>query len=188
MIYLASQSPRRRELLKQINIPFRTVSVEINETPRADESPRDYVKRMAMEKAQHALAADMKFPLLAADTTVVCGTRIFGKPADKADFLQMMQILGGNTHQVMTSVAVAATGREAKIRLCISEVKFKPVSNLVAQRYWETGEPRDKAGGYGIQGLGAIFIEQIHGSYSGIMGLPLYETAELLSEFGVYSI
>ncbi len=192
MIYLASQSPRRRELLEQIAIAYKTVSVEIEETPIAGEKPRDYVKRMAIEKATHAHEPGMAFPLLAADTAVVCKERILGKPANKQDFLDMMQLLGNRSHQVFTAIAVISgnddSGQVIKTRLSSSQVKFRAISASEASLYWQSGEPADKAGGYGIQGLGAVFIEEIQGSYSGIMGLPLFETAELLTEFGVYSL
>ena len=192
MIYLASQSPRRRELLEQIHIPHQVVKVDIDETPLARESPAEYVVRLAIEKARHAHRPDMTKPLLAADTTVTCDEHILGKPTNKAHFLEMMSLLSNRTHQVLTAIAVTGNNNEAvsepvvKTRLSVSEVRFRKVGETEALAYWDNGEPRDKAGGYGIQGLGAIFIEEIRGSYSGIMGLPLYETAELLAEFGVY--
>jgi septum formation protein len=183
MIYLASQSPRRRELLSQIGISYELVSVDIDETPKVDEDPADYVIRMAVEKARHAWHRDMRKPLLAADTTVVADGRILGKPADRDDFLQMIDLLSGNTHQVMTAIAVS--NGQVKSRLNVSEVSFRPVSRSEAERYWATGEPADKAGGYAIQGLAAVFISRVSGSYSGVMGLPLFETAELLHEYDV---
>jgi len=194
MIYLASQSPRRRELLDQIGIVHKVIKVDIDEKPLANEKPEDYVIRIASAKARAAYSADMQQPLLAADTTVTSNDRILGKPANQADFLKMMQLLSDTTHQVLTAIAV--TGRsldqaseiKTMTRLSCSQVSFRKLSNTEMLNYWNNGEPRDKAGGYGIQGLGAVFIEHIEGSYSGIMGLPLYETAELLSEFGVYSL
>ncbi len=190
MIYLASQSPRRRELLEQIHIPFQAVAVDIDETPLKNETPGNYVIRMAFEKAQQAYRPEMQMPLLAADTTVVCKKRILGKPANEAAFLEMMKLLSNQAHQVMTAVAVTDSIEPEAVKTClsVSEVRFRKITDAEASHYWLSGEPCDKAGGYGIQGLGAIFIEEIHGSYSGIMGLPLCETAKLLSEFGVYSI
>jgi septum formation protein len=190
MIYLASQSPRRKQLLEQINIPHQSIHVDIDETPHPHELPQDYVTRMAIEKVRHAHPLSQHFPVLAADTSVICDGRILGKPVDETDFMRMMQLLGNRTHQVLTAVAVMAPlpDTAVKTRLSSSEVSFRSISEQEAMHYWKSGEPCDKAGGYGIQGLGAVFIKEIHGSYSGIMGLPLYETAELLSEFGVYSI
>ena len=188
MIYLASQSPRRQELLQQINIPFQVVSVDIDETPLKNEKPRDYVIRMATEKARHAHRDNMSMPLLAADTSVICDEHILGKPEDKTDFLRMMSLLSNRSHQVLTAVAVIGEPGHLSTRLSVSEVSFRIISKTEATAYWESGEPSDKAGGYGIQGLGAVFIKKIQGSYSGIMGLPIFETSELLSEFGVYSI
>lgn len=194
MIYLASQSPRRRELLEQIGISHTVIKVEVDENPLPDEKPEDYVIRIASEKARAAFSADMQQPLLAADTTVTSNGRILGKPANEADFVKMMQLLNGKTHEVLTAIAVIGSSPdqadEIKIltRLSRSKVSFRKLSEKEILNYWQNGEPRDKAGGYGIQGLGAVFIKHIEGSYSGIMGLPLYETAELLSEFGVYSI
>ena len=194
MIYLASQSPRRRELLEQIGISHKVIKVDIDENPLPDETPEDYVVRIASEKARAAFTADMQQPLLAADTTVTCNGQILGKPANQADFVNMMQLLSGKTHEVLTAIAVTASspnqtdGIKTITRLSRSKVSFRALSEKEILNYWENGEPRDKAGGYGIQGLGAVFIKHIQGSYSGIMGLPLYETAELLSEFGVYSI
>ncbi len=183
MIYLASQSPRRQQLLTQIGVSFELVNVEIDETPIPGELPSDYVLRMAAGKAREAWQPQMKKPLLAADTSVVADNKILGKPADEDEFMAMMQTLSGATHQVLSAVAVI--NGEMRSRLNISDVSFRNISNAEARRYWQSGEPADKAGGYGIQGLAAIFINNISGSYSGVMGLPLYETAELLQDFNV---
>ncbi len=190
MIYLASQSPRRQELLSQIGIEFELVHAEIDETPLAHETPRHYVERMAIEKALNAFNNNMSNPLLAADTSVICEGKILGKPQNEKDFLKMFQQLSNNQHQVMTAVAV--TDRKAatavRTRVSVSEVFFRKITTTEALHYWLSGEPADKAGGYGIQGKGAVFIKQIVGSYSGIMGLPLFETDELLKEFEIFSL
>jgi len=185
MIYLASQSPRRRELLEQINVSFQLVAVAIDETPLSNESPEDFVIRMALEKARAAWRRDMQKPLLSADTIVIIDGQIIGKPKNKDDFLNIMQSLSARTHQVMTAVAMTSADKAADYRLNVSEVSFRDISSLEAERYWRSREPQDKAGGYAVQGLGALFIREIRGSYSGIMGLPLFETAELLAEFNV---
>lgn len=187
MIYLASQSPRRSELLQQIGISFQKLPVEIDESPAPAESARDYVVRMASEKAHQAYAETGKGPVLAADTTVVCNNRIFGKPRNQDHFQEMMRLLSQNTHQVMTAVTVV-DGKQAWSAFSCSDVTFRAITQQEILHYWQTGEPHDKAGGYAIQGHGAIFIQEIRGSYSGIMGLPIYETAELLSYFGVNSL
>lgn len=184
MIYLASKSPRRQELLQQIGIDFELVAVEIDESPLPGESAESYVKRMAIEKSSHAWQDHMNKPLLSADTTVVVEGNILGKPTDEADFKNMMKQLSGQTHKVMTAIAVTLDGKTDS-KTSISEVSFRHLTEMEIHRYWQSGEPHDKAGGYAVQGLGAIFIEQISGSYSGIMGLPLFETAELLQAFGV---
>lgn len=186
MIYLASKSPRRRELLDQIGIKYQCVDVDIDETPLTQEDPAQYVIRMAQQKAQQAYQKNMTMPLLAADTCVVCDHLILGKPENQAHFLEIMELLSDRQHQVMTAIAV--TNGTSQTRLSVSQVTFKKIKPIEAINYWKSGEPLDKAGGYGIQGKAAIFIKEIHGSYSGIMGLPLYETSELLAEFGVYSL
>lgn len=192
MIYLASQSPRRRELLEQIGIAHKVIKVDIDETPAENETPQEYVVRMAVEKARHAYIQHQELPLLAADTSVIFQDRIMGKPVNRQDFLEMMQLLSNQTHQVLTAIAVTGSNNTEsqilKTRLSTSHVTFRNIPEVEATQYWQTGEPRDKAGGYGIQGLGAVFIREIKGSYSGIMGLPLYETADLLAEFGVHTL
>ncbi len=186
LIYLVSQSPRRRELLWQLGIEHEVVVTEIDEAPYANEAPEHYVTRMALEKARAGRAglAAVDKPLLGADTSVVVGGEILGKPNDEADARQMLHRLAGRTHRVISGVALVDRSSEAS-RLSVSRVTFRAISDEEAAGYWRSGEPRDKAGGYGIQGLGALFIERLDGSYSGVMGLPLFETAALLHDFGV---
>jgi septum formation protein len=185
-IYLASASPRRRELLQQIGVRFRVAATAVDESVLAQEAPRHYVERLALAKAQAAWQ-DLKqdrVPVLAADTTVVADGTIMGKPADRDDYERMMRLLSGRSHEVLTAIALrTATGIES--RLCVSEVVFRAIDAGEIERYWRTGEPSDKAGGYAIQGLGAVFITGLRGSFSGVMGLPLFETAQLLDEAGV---
>jgi septum formation protein len=182
-IYLASQSPRRRELLQQIGVSHEVLQVSVDETPRTGEAAAEYVLRLALAKAEAGARQSRRLPVLAADTAVVLGDRILGKPADRTEAIAMLQCLAGRTHKVLTGVALHH-GRSDS-RLSVSRVTFRPISEQEALAYWATGEPADKAGGYGIQGRGALFISQLQGSYSGVMGLPLFETAELLQRAGV---
>jgi len=189
-IYLASQSPRRRELLEQIGIYPKVVTADIDECPHPNEAPAEYVIRLALEKAGavHAmLNEDEMLPVLAADTSVVVENKILGKPQNSDDALAMMQQLSGRTHKVLTGVALV-DGKKISSRLSVNNVTFRPVNKEEAQAYWESGEPQDKAGGYAIQGLGAMFISRLEGSYSGVMGLPLFETADLLQSAGVNTL
>lgn len=185
-LILASGSPRRSRLLAQIGVPHEVRAVGLDESRREREAPRDYVRRLAREKAEAALAVtDIRNrAVLAADTAVVLGDQVFGKPADEREAVAMLIQLGGRTHDVLTAVALAANGvwRTAD---STSRVTFRPLTEADCRRYWTTGEPVDKAGGYAIQGLAAVFITQVEGSYSGVMGLPLYETALLLEAAGV---
>ncbi len=186
-IYLASRSPRRRELLTQIGVRFAVVEAEVDETRHPGEHPEDYVLRVALEKARQAhaaLPADDSRPVLGADTTVVVGEHILGKPATLEDCLAMMQALSGRSHRVLTAVALIAPDGE-RTDLSESRVTFRSLTHDECLRYWLTGEPQDKAGGYGIQGLGALFIAGLNGSYSGVMGLPLFETGRLLGQAGI---
>jgi septum formation protein len=187
MIYLASKSPRRQELLKQIGIEFKLVNADIDETPLDNELALDYVNRIAVEKALFAASNYPDKPLLAADTTVVCKNAILGKPRDQAHYQEMMTCLSGNSHQVITAVAITQGSDRDTIATTVStsEVNFRELMPSEIEAYWQTGEPIDKAGGYAIQGMAAAFISNIHGSYSGIMGLPLFETAELLKKFAI---
>ena len=186
LIRLASISPRRRELLAQIGVPHVVTGAHIDESTHAGESPRDYVERMARTKALTVWEQDSSLPVLAADTTVVLDDVIFGKPKDKADCLRMLATLSGRTHQVLTAVALASRTGIA-LQVSVSDVRFRTLSPEECTAYWETGEPRDKAGAYAIQGRAAVFIQSLSGSYSGVMGLPLFETAELLSAANVPS-
>ncbi|MBA1444666.1 MAG: Maf family nucleotide pyrophosphatase [Chromatiales bacterium] len=186
VVLLASRSPRRAELLVQIGVSYSVVDIEVDETPRDQESPEAYVLRLAVEKAQAGRGlwtASSRLPVLAADTAVVVDERILGKPRDRQDSLEMMALLSGRTHHVYTGVALAGNRTDAGISR--SEVVFRQISPQEAAAYWASGEPRDKAGGYAIQGLGAMFVCELHGSYSGVMGLPLYETADLLRDAGI---
>ncbi|MCK5521870.1 MAG: septum formation inhibitor Maf [Thiomargarita sp.] len=183
MIYLASLSPRRCELLEQIHVKYQQVAVNVDETPQAQEEPQDYVIRLALAKARAGQKMFTTYPVLGADTTIVCHGQIFGKPNDKDDAKQMLKQFSGRSHQVMTAVALVTTIE--RVRLSISKVYFRQLTESEIEAYIATGEPFDKAGSYAIQGHGSIFIKRIEGSYSGIMGLPLYETAMLLAEIGI---
>lgn len=194
-IYLASQSPRRRELLKQIGVHFELLllraysprRIDVDETPHPDETPEAYVQRLSQEKAQLGFDT-LSFrhlrphPVLAADTTVTLDGRIFGKPADAKQAADMLRELSGREHQVLTAVAVAMDQR-VEVLLSSSTVRFTKLSDERIRRYVQNHEYADKAGGYAIQGQAGAFIEHIAGSYSGVMGLPLFETVQLLQRF-----
>ncbi len=183
-IYLASRSPRRRELLSQMAVEFAVIATDVDESVLPGELPQDYVQRIAVEKARAGvslLASDDKKPVLAADTAVIVDQTIFGKPVNDDDAKRMLKLLSGHSHQVMTAVALASDS-ELKTALCVSEVHFAAMTEAEIDWYIQTGEGRDKAGSYAVQGLGAIFIDQIQGSYSGIMGLPVRETGQLLMQ------
>ncbi len=184
-IILASASPRRQELLRQIGVLFDQRVAEIDESPRDNESADAYVLRLALEKARavHARLGDDGPLVLGADTAVVVDDVILGKPRDEAHAAAMLRQLAGREHRVLSAVALVGC-REAG-RISESRVRFRPLTDEEIAAYWRSGEPADKAGGYAIQGLGAVFIEQLHGSYSGVMGLPVFETAQLLKEFGI---
>ncbi len=184
MIILASGSPRRRELLRQIWVTHRVSPVDIPETALPHETPEAFVRRIALEKARAGHALHPGQPVLAADTCVVLDGQILGKPEDEHHAMEMLQALSGRVHEVFSGVALIADGDE-NYRLSRSQVRFRPITEAEARNYWATGEPADKAGGYAIQGLGALFVEHIAGSYSGIMGLPLFETGELLTKAGL---
>lgn len=189
MIYLASQSPRRAELLAQIGVEFQQFAVNIDESALPEESPEALVQRLALQKAQAGWAktnADRlpEAPVLGSDTIVLCEGEVLGKPTDKLDGLRMLRLLAAYPHQVLTSVAlVSAAGSD--VLTSVNKVAFRCLSEAEIEAYWETGEPLDKAGGYGIQGAAAVFIESLEGSYSSVMGLPLYETAQLLAQHDV---
>jgi septum formation protein len=193
-IYLASKSPRRRELLRQVGIEFELLlnEIEVNEDVQPGEAPYDYVARVTRDKAERARQTMMQRqlpvrPVLAADTTVVVDTEILGKPVDMHDAARMMRRLSGRTHQVLTSVAVAYGEQLWQITQS-SDVEFASLSEESIAAYCDTPEPYDKAGGYGIQGPAAIFITHIAGSYSGIAGLPLFETVQLLHKADMHTL
>jgi septum formation protein len=184
LLTLASVSPRRRELLERIGVAHVVSAADIDETVQPGEVPADYVVRMACAKARAVRARRTDLPVLAADTTVVLDGVILAKPRDRADAIAMLGRLSGRTHQVLTAVALA-TASGVAFRLSTSEVRMRAVTPEECAAYWETGEPRDKAGGYAIQGRGALYIEHLSGSFSGVMGLPLYETGQLLAAAGI---
>ena len=189
-LFLASGSPRRRELLTQIGVPFQVVSASIDETPLPDECPAAYVERLARAKAragrEHLLGSSVSAPfcVLGADTAVVLDDQILGKPVDEANALSMLMALSGREHEVLTAIAILAAER-CETRVVRSRVSFRTISQQEAAQYWASGEPQDKAGGYAIQGLAAVFVAGLNGSYSGVVGLPVCETAELLGQFGI---
>lgn len=180
LIHLASASPRRAELLRQIGLQFSVCPVDIPEVALPDEAPQDFVERLSLAKAR----ASGLLPVLGADTAVVLDGEILGKPRDRRDGLDMLARLSGREHQVLTGVALlTATGES--LRVSRSRVWFRSIAPDEREAYWETGEPADKAGGYGIQGLAAAFVARLDGSYSGVMGLPLFETMDLLRAAGI---
>ena len=184
-IILASASPRRRELLEQLAVNFSVMPADIDETPRNNELPSSYVMRMAREKAQAILAAQTveNAVVIGSDTSVVMENQIFGKPENKQHAIDMLSSLSGATHQVLTAVTVAGA-KQSFDALSQSDVTFRRLSADELEHYWSTKEPLGKAGGYAIQGFAARFIQHLSGSYSGVMGLPLFETASLLTEYG----
>jgi septum formation protein len=185
MLILASSSPRRRELLDQIGVTYRVQPVAVDETPREGESPEAFARRMALEKARAGwMAQGTGLPVLGADTVVTLDGVILGKPADRAEALHMLGRLSGSTHRVLSAVALKHGGREA-VRLSETRVRFRTLAPEEIAAYWDSGEPADKAGAYGVQGLGALFVEHLEGSYTGVVGLPLYETGQLLEAFGI---
>jgi septum formation protein len=184
LLCLASASPRRRELLAQLGVPHVLAVPDIDERVLTGESAADYVVRMARAKARIVHPWGEGLPVLAADTTVLIDERICGKPANAEDGIAVLLQLSGRSHEVLTAVALAARG-EVNHRLSRSVVHFRHLSLTEAIAYWNTGEPQDKAGSYAVQGHGAAFVEHLSGSYSGVMGLPLFETAELLAAAGI---
>jgi len=196
-IYLASTSPRRRELLRQIGVGFdvlafrsgeRGEDADVDETPLPGEAVERYVERLALAKAEAGVRRVLwrrlpQRPVLAADTALEVDGDIIGKPVDAAAAHAILSRLSGRSHRVLTAVAVG-DGRRIRSRLSVSEVRFRPLGEDDIRHYIACGEPMDKAGAYGIQGRAAVFVEEIRGSYSGIMGLPLFETAQLLDAFG----
>ncbi len=188
-LILASTSPRRKELLQQIGIRFTQLSIDINEDVLVDEIPEHYVLRLAAAKAAtgfQQLTSDRQQTavVLAADTTVVCEGRILAKPESLAHSIEILQQLSGQEHQVMTAIGLHCRDKTQQ-QVVITKVKFREISKKEIEAYWSSGEPQDKAGSYGIQGLGAVFVESIDGSYSNVVGLPLCETAQLLNQFNI---
>jgi septum formation protein len=197
-LYLASRSPRRRELLTQIGVRFDSLvfrgppreDAEVDEIPLWNETPSDYVQRLAKVKALHGLclvrAREMTpQPVLAADTAIEFKGKIIGKPSDTVHAAEMLKRFSGRVHHVLTAVTLA-DGERAESALSASEVVFSTLSENEIHRYVESGDPMDKAGAYGIQGYAALFVERLSGSYSGVMGLPLFETGQLLKRFGFF--
>ncbi len=184
VLRLASASPRRRQLLELIGVPHLVTPADIDETPRAGEAGVDYVLRLAREKAVAVRTKHPDLPVLAADTTVHVDGHILEKPVDETDCMRMLSLLSGRTHQVFTGLCVAGTAPPA-LMVATSEVTFRKISRDEMRAYWASGEPRGKAGAYAIQGFGAVFVSNIAGSYTGVMGLPLFETAEALRMHGV---
>jgi septum formation protein len=188
MLHLASQSPRRRQLLEQIGVPFAMLDVDVLEQRAEGESPHDYVSRVARDKARAGWAgldrqADDAV-VLGADTEVVLDDHVFGKPQDAGEAAAMLRRLSGRTHAVITVVWLVGATRELRAE-CVSQVRFATLDEPTIAAYVASGEPFGKAGAYAIQGRGATLVEHLQGSYSGVMGLPVFETARLLREFGV---
>lgn len=184
-LLLASGSPRRRELLEQIGVRFGVIRHEVDETPRTAEVPEDYVRRMAEEKASSGAAlCGAQNPVLGADTAVIRDDAILGKPRDREHALSMLRSLSGRTHRVCSAVSLSIAGR-LQTRLSVTTVRFRDLEERELEAYWRTGEPTGKAGAYAIQGIAAVFVSSIEGSYTGVVGLPLAETAELLRAAGV---
>ena len=182
-IYLASRSPRRQELLRQAGISFAVLDSGVDERRGPGQTPAQYAVAMALIKAR-AVTPRENVPVLGADTDVVVDDHILGKPAGRDDAMAMLRRLAGRTHEVYSGVAVVH-GARAETALSVTRVSFGPISEREAAAYWDSGESAGKAGAYAIQGLGACFVREIHGSYTGVVGLPLYETCELLKRFGV---
>ena len=182
-IVLASGSPRRKQLLEMLRIPFRVIPPDVDEHVLPGEEPDAYVTRLSKAKAQAVVARAPGDVILAADTTVVLGGKIFEKPTSPAHAVEMLSQLQGRTHEVLTAVAVAADGRLEQA-LDVSRVTFRPVERATLEQYVATGEPLDKAGAYAIQGLGAPLIERVEGDFFGVMGLPLRLALDLLAKFG----
>jgi septum formation protein len=188
-LYLASASPRRKQLLEQLGLRCAVLPADVDESLRPGEDPQAYVMRLARLKA--ATAAERlggpQVPVLGADTAVVLEGAVLGKPRTQAEGLAMLAQLSGRRHQVLSAVALWSSGR-LESAVSESRVSFRAIPADEARAYWASGEPADKAGGYAIQGRGAVFVERLEGSYSGVMGLPLYETADLLRKAGVHIV
>lgn len=185
-ILLASKSPRRAELLTQMDVSFELASVDVPEQQAPQEAPKDYVLRLAQQKAQAGAKqyASALCPVLGADTLIEFDNRVLEKPKNAEHGAQMLALLSNNTHQVHTAVAVCQ-GNTLVAEVVTSDVTFRAITPDEAWAYWQTGEPCDKAGGYGIQGLGGVFVTHLAGSYSGVMGLPVAQTQQLLQHFNI---
>ncbi|MBE0399130.1 septum formation inhibitor Maf [Halomonas sp. FME1] len=183
VLCLASASPRRRALLASIGVPVTVHPCDIDETPLTGESATTYVSRLAIAKVEAAMSLT-DLPTLGSDTAIAVDGRILGKPADAQDGASMLRLLSGRSHQVLTAVAV--TGPEGMLSCCVTtQVTMRVINEQEISAYWQTGEPADKAGGYAIQGLASIFVKEIQGSHSAVVGLPLFETTSLLRRQGV---
>lgn len=183
--YLASRSPRRVQMLRDVGLRFTSVPADLDERVLADEAPAAFAQRMALEKARRVFAAGAGLPALGADTDVALGDRILGKPRDRDDAVEMLLQLAGRRHEVHSAVALVRSGQCEVVATC-TEVVFGRISRAEAGAYWDTGEPADKAGAYAVQGLAARWVREIRGSYSGVVGLPLYETLALLARHGIH--
>ena len=185
--YLASQSPRRLTILQELGYDFSVIKLEVDETPLVDEAPKTYVMRVARAKALAALSEreNKNLPILAADTTVTIHGEILGKPKDTQDAIRMLEVLSGAQHEVHTAICMAKSEHEFSEMLSTSIIEFAHLSAKDIQSYCDTGEPMDKAGAYAIQGYAAAFIKYMQGSPSGVRGLPIYETVQMLKEYGI---
>lgn len=187
MLYLASRSPRRKELLARLDVAFETLDLDVPEVRGEREAPADYVRRVALEKALAGLeqvgGRDPDAVVLGSDTEVVLGERVFGKPADRADAIAMLEALSGRTHQVITAVALVSRWREPALAEVVSQVSFAALAPAQIARYVDSGEPMGKAGAYAIQGGAECFVVRLDGSFSAVMGLPLHHTSQLLAVF-----
>lgn len=184
-MHLASSSPRRKELLEQLGVKFDIIVPDVDEARFPNESPNDYVMRLALMKAEAGFhKSEFKKPTLGSDTIVVFADLVLGKPKDQSQAIEMLSILSGRTHDVVTAVAIVDGNRMHSFSV-ETKVTFHDLTEQEALRYWRTGEPADKAGAYAIQGLGAVFVKRIEGSYSNVVGLPLYEVADMLKQFSI---
>ncbi|MFQ6005383.1 MAG: Maf family protein [Woeseia sp.] len=184
-VHLASSSPRRHQVLEALGVSFTAAGVDIDETRYDGEPVADMVVRLAVAKAKAARATvDDALPIIGADTAVALGDRVLGKPGSDGEAMEMLACLSGRAHTVLTAVALDHAG-EVSTATSITEVRFREISPDEAQRYWQSEEPRDKAGAYAVQGVGGIFVEHVSGSYSGVVGLPVFEMAELLRKAGL---
>jgi septum formation protein len=185
LLHLASSSPRRRELLAALGLEFSYAGVAADESALPGETASDMVVRLATNKARIAYdSGEHRLPVLGADTIVVLDERVFGKPASREEALRMLASLSGRRHQVLTGVAVIADG-ELQTAVSLTEVQFREIHPDEAEAYWQSGEPAGKAGAYAVQGLGGIFVSAINGSYTGVVGLPVFETVNLLRQAGI---